>query len=53
MDAGLGENIRDWHKGRPDDPEHMLDAVDLQGFDKGFFGGHAHGLCSFKTFGRF
>jgi hypothetical protein len=39
-DAGLGKQVRDRHHRRSDDAERMLDAVHLQHFDEGFFGGH-------------
>jgi hypothetical protein len=38
----LGKQVRDRHHRRADDAERMLDAVHLQHFDEGFFGGHFH-----------
>jgi hypothetical protein len=42
-DARLWKEVRNRHEGRPDDAEGMGNAVHLQHFHKGFFGGHFHG----------
>ncbi len=41
-DARPGEKVTDRHEGRPDDPEGVLDPVQLQDLHKGFFGRHPH-----------
>ena len=45
-DAGCGEQVRDRHHRRADDSKGMLDAVHLQDFDEGLFGGHFHDCVS-------
>jgi hypothetical protein len=42
IDPRLREQIGNRHHRRPDDPERVFDPVHLQGFHKGFFGGHFH-----------
>ena len=41
-DARLGEEVRNRHEGRADDAKGVGDAMALQHFDEGFFGGHLH-----------
>jgi hypothetical protein len=41
-DPRLGKDVRDRHHSGTDDAKRMLDAVTLERFDKGFFGGHLH-----------
>ena len=43
LDARTGEQIRDRHHGRSDNPKGVANAMGLKDFDKGFFGGHLHG----------
>ena len=48
LDARSREQVRDWHHGRANDPEGVVDAVHLKDFYKGLFGGHFHSVSSLK-----
>ena len=50
-DPRLGEEVRNRHHGRPDDPEGVLDAVHLQHLHEGFLGRHFHGAGSLGKIG--
>ena len=42
IDSGLGKQVGNRHKGRTDNPKSMFNPMHLEGFYKGFFGGHFH-----------
>ena len=48
-DARLREQVRNRHEGRSDDAKGMFNAMHLQDFDKGLFGGHAHRVSPHST----
>ena len=45
--ACIREDVGNWHHGRANDPECVVDAMHLERFDEGFFGGHFHGGSPF------
>ena len=45
--ACIREDVGNWHHGRANDPKCIVDAMHLERFDEGFFGGHFHGGSPF------